>query len=130
MAKRQRAVRSGQRKPNTRTAPAKTPTAAAVPAPATSLTASEEARAAELEAQIVVQDSSAEVAASGPRSRGGSDAGSRARTRETGTLAARATTEYAYVLSDLRRIVIVAGGLFIAMIAIWVIYAASGSLKI
>lgn len=130
MAKRQRAVRPGQRKTNTRIAPAKTPTAASVPAPAATVTASEVARAAELEAEIVADQRSAEAAASRPSSRRGTADASRTRPREAGTLASRATTEYAYVLADLRRIVLVAGGLLLAMLAIWLLVAGSGYLKI
>jgi hypothetical protein len=130
MAKRQRAVRPGQRKYNTRSVPAKSPTPASVPAPAATVTASEEARAAELEAEIVADQRSAEAAASGSRSRRGTGDASRTRPREAGTLASRATTEYAYVVSDLRRIVLVAGGLLLAMLGIWLLIAGSGFLKI
>jgi hypothetical protein len=129
MAKRQRAVRPGQRKPTTtRTAPAKTTTAGATTAPAPSLTADDEARAAELEAQNVAQDKAVETSAPRSKARRADDA-PRARTREGSTIAARSTTEYAYVVSDLRRIVIVAGGLLAAMLVLWVIMAASGNLK-
>jgi hypothetical protein len=126
MAKRQRAVRPGQRKTTTRTAPAKT-TAAATTAPAQSLTAADEARAAELEAQIVAEDRAAETSVSRSRIRRADDA-PRTRTREAATLTARATTEYAYVVSDLRRIVVVAGALLAAMLVLWIIMAASGNL--
>ena len=130
MAKRQRAVRSGQRKPTTRTTPATAPTAAVVPTPATSVTPSEEARAAELEAEILAQESAAGAAASRSRGRrGGADA-SRGRPREAAALASRSTAEYAYVVADLKRIAVVASGLFILMIAIWAIVAATGSLKL
>ena len=127
MAKRQRAVRPGQRKPTARTAPAKTTTAA--PAAAPSLTAADEARAAELEAEIVAQDKAMETSASRSKARRADDV-PRSRTREAGTLSSRATAEYAYVVSDLRRIVIVAGALLLLMVALWVVLSLAGVLKI
>ncbi len=127
MAKRQRAVRPGQRRPTTR--PGSKPAATtAAPAPATGLTAAEEARAAEIEAQIVAEDRAAAASTDRSRSRRSDpDAGTRGRTKESGLLATRATLEYAYVLADLRRIAIVAGGLFVVMIAIWAVLSLTGN---
>ena len=128
MAKRQRAVRPGQRRPTTKTAPKPVATAA-TPAPASGLTAADEARAAELEAQIVAADKSAASSAERSRSRKSDpDAATRGRTRESGLLATRATAEYAYVQADIRRIVIVAGALFALMIAIWLVLNVTGVL--
>ncbi len=129
MAKRQRAVRPGQRRQTTRTGPKPVATTTA-PAPATSLTAAEEARAAELEAQIVAQERTAASAADRSRSRrADADAAPRGRTKEGGLLASRATLEYAYVSADLRRIGVVAGALLVLMIAIWAVLSLSGALK-
>lgn len=36
-------------------------------------------------------------------------------------LAARAATEYVYVSQDIRRIILVTGGLFVIMFALWVL---------
>jgi hypothetical protein len=127
MAKRQRAVRPGQRRSTTR--PGSKPAATtAAPAPATGLTAAEEARAAEIEAQIVAEDRAASASTDRSRSRRSDpDAATRGRTTESGLLATRATLEYAYVLADLRRIAIVAGGLFVLMIAIWAVLSLTGN---
>jgi hypothetical protein len=128
MAKRQRAVRQGQRRPPTRTAPR--PAAATVaPKPATGLTAADEARAAELEAELVAQERAGTSGADRSRSRrSDASAAPRGRTRESGLLAARATVEYAYVSADIRRIVVVAGSLFALMIAIWAVLTLTGAL--
>ena len=127
MAKRQRAVRPGQRRPTTRSGSKPVATTAA-PAPATGLTAAEEARAAELEAQIVAEDRSASAASDRSRSRRSDpDASARGRTKESGLLASRATLEYAYVSADLRRIAVVAGALFVLMIAIWTVLSVTGN---
>lgn len=131
MAKRQRAVRPGQRRHTTRTG-SKPVAMTTAPAPATSLTAAEEARAAEIEAQIVAQERTAASAADRSRSRradADADAAPRGRTKE-GVLASRATLEYAYVSADLRRIGVVAGALLVLMIAIWVVLSLSGALKL
>ncbi len=128
MAKRQRAVRPGQRRSTTRTAP-KPVAPAATPAPATGLTAAEEARAAEIEAEMVAADKSAAASAERTRSRKSDpDAAMRGRTKESGLLATRAQAEYAYVEADIRRIVIVAGSLFALMIAIWLVLNVTGVL--
>ena len=128
MAKRQRAVPAGQRRPSTRTAP-KPAAATVAPTPAKGLTDAEEARAAELEAQLVSQERAATSTADRSRSRRSDpDAATRGRSKESGILAARATVEYAYVTADIRRIVIVGGSLFILMIAIWLVLSLSGVL--
>jgi hypothetical protein len=127
MAKRQRAVRPGQRRPTTRSGSKPVATTAA-PAPATGLTAAEEARAAELEAELVATERAATTSADRSRSRRSDpDAATRGRTKESGLLASRATLEYAYVAADLRRIAIVAGGLFALMLAIWLVLSATGN---
>jgi hypothetical protein len=118
MAKRSRlAGRPGQRRPLQRTAtrPAAQAPAAPAPRPVTSVTPEEEARAAELEAQIVAEEQAA-IEARNARARGrradlaGVSAG-------TGTIAARAQDEYKYVQRDLRRIAVV-GGFLIAILIV------------
>ena len=116
-----------QRRPTTGAAPA-APAAAAAPAPRpATLTAEEERRAAELEAQIVAEERSAEDA----RKRG-TDRSRRPVTDESGTrpsssLAVRAAEEYAYVGRDVRRITVIGGGLILIMLVLWVIAQATGS---
>jgi hypothetical protein len=115
-----------QRRPTTTTAPAPAPAAAAAPRPAT-LTAEEERRAAELEAQIVAEERSAEDA----RKRG-TDRARRPVTDESGTrpsssLAVRAAEEYAYVGRDVKRITLIGGSLILIMIALWIVAHAMGA---
>jgi hypothetical protein len=111
MAKRSRlAARPGQRRPLQRSS---RPDAAE--RLAGRVTADEEARAAELEAQIVAQERAAE-AARRPRERTrGTDAAGLSYTSVP--LSARAADEYAYVKRDVRRIAIV-GGFLIAILAV------------
>ncbi len=45
----------------------------------------------------------------------------RARVKAGSLLAARAATEYVYVAQDIRRIIVVTGGLFVIMFALWVL---------
>jgi hypothetical protein len=126
MAKRSRgAARPGQR-------PAKRPQRAAIPRapaaatetirPATSLTEADEARAAELEAQLVAEGRTA-TAERGGRDRARMQATApRLRGAQTsGLLAARAAEEYGYVVRDVRRIGVVGGGLFVVMIVLFLL---------
>jgi hypothetical protein len=117
MAKRSRtAGRPGQRRPLQRTGPRPAPAPArpsAASRPVGSVTPEEEARAAELEAQILAEEKAAEEARK---------AGSRARAPEgalysSAPLAVRAAEEYGYVRRDVRRIAVV-GGLLLAIMAV------------
>jgi hypothetical protein len=123
MAKRSRgSVRPGQRRPAQRTnRPGSRPQGPA-PKPSTSLTETEEARAAELEAELVEQERAAERAAKRGRQRDRARVSDeplpRGRARETGGLAARAANEYAYVARDIRRITVVA----VALIAVLFVF--------
>jgi hypothetical protein len=86
-----------------------------------SLTAEEEARAAELEAVIVAQERQAE--ANQRRSqRGAPEVPARAST----TLATAAANEYAYVARDVRRVAIVGGTLVSLLVALWVVVQVTG----
>ena len=90
---------------------------------ATALTEAEEARAAELEAQIVAQERT-NVAGRSRRDRGPAvlSSASRARSAETSSLlAARAAEEYAYVKRDVRRIGVVGGGMLAIMLVLFVL---------
>jgi hypothetical protein len=114
MAKRSRVGgRPGQRRPLQRSTARPTSTR-----PAGSVTPEEEARAAELEAQILAEEKAAEAARK--------DRDRRAKAPDTGSaiytsvpLAERAAQEYAYVQRDLRRIVVVGGGLILALVVIY-----------
>jgi hypothetical protein len=130
MAKRTRgSSRPGQRRPLQRSArPARpsTPAPASAPAPRpTSLTADEEARAAELEAQIVAEERQAEQAQKRARER--QRAGDREPVvRSTVPLSVREAEEYAYVARDVRRIATIAFGLLAIMIGLWIALQVSG----
>ena len=117
MAKRSRlAGRPGQRRPLQRTStPAPCRVDARGPPPPTSITPEEEARAAELEAQIVAEEQAATEARSA-RTRGRSPDGEVV--VSSGTIAARASDEYRYVSRDLRRIAVVGGFLIAVMVVL------------
>jgi hypothetical protein len=115
MAKRSRiAARPGQRRPLQRP-PTRSETAA--PArPAGSVTAQEEARAAELEAAILAEERAAETArkAREALTRRPNEPGPRASYGSV-PLATRAAEEYAYVRRDIRRITLVGGSLLLIL---------------
>lgn len=90
------------------------------PAPSTSLTPAEEARAAELEAQIVAAEREAESMASRGRERGRRQEESVARVRP-GSIAVRGQEEYAYVARDVRRLVTIGGSLIALLIGLWAV---------
>jgi hypothetical protein len=115
MAKRSRlAGRPGQRRPLQRNAP-RPPGSAPVAPPPASITPEEEARAAELEAQIVAEEQAA-TAARIARTRVRRDDGETVAV--SGTIAARASDEYRYVSRDLRRIAVVGGFLIAVMVVL------------
>jgi hypothetical protein len=115
MAKRSRlAARPGQRRPLQRTA-----TRSTVTRPATSITPEEEARAAELEAQILAEEQ-AEEDARAARTRGRRASTEAAQTTAYNPavpLSVREAAEYRYVQRDVRRILLV-GGFLLLIIAI------------
>ncbi len=134
MAKRQR-TRPGQRPPAARaTRPAARPaTARPAAGPAVSLTAAEEARAAEIEAQLVADERAAEATRIRGRDRRRDEAGGRAtmvRTRDGSLLAARAEEEYAYVARDVRRIVRVGGSLLGVMFVLFILIDVTGVVRL
>ena len=121
MAKRSRtAGRPGQRRPLQRTGPRPAPAparASAASRPVGSVTPEEEARAAELEAQILADEKAAEEARK---------SGSRARATEgalysSAPLAVRAAEEYGYVRRDVRRIAVVSGFLLAIMAVLYIV---------
>lgn len=132
MAKRARGTtRPGQRAPLQRSgAAARQPLAVpplgnptAAPRPAT-LTPEEEARAAEIEARLVAAERSAEEAAR--RQTRGRRVAERETPVRTGSIAMRASEEYAYVIRDIRRIALIGGSLVIVLIALWALTQATG----
>ncbi|MDH4142667.1 MAG: hypothetical protein OEV61_08645 [Chloroflexota bacterium] len=129
MAKRARgsSSRPGQRAPLQRGTGAARSTASpgpTAPRPAT-LTPEEEARAAALEAQIVADEKSAEEANQRTRTRARRSVGVEPGVR-TGSIAVRASEEYAYVARDIRRIALIGGSLVAFLIGLWVVVQVTG----
>ncbi len=130
MAKRARgSVRPGQRRPIDRrpastAAPAAT-TAAATPKPA-GLSDAELQRAAQLEADLLVQERAAEQA----RKRGRDRTTTREYSGTGGSLAVQAETEYAYVARDIKDIVRIASILIGILLVLWILIDVTGIIKI
>lgn len=111
-------------RPAARPAPATRPggsTSAPATRPAT-LTPEEEARAAELEAAILVEERQAEV---GRRARAERTT-SAAPLRATSPLAVAAANEYAYVARDVRRVALVGGSLVGFLLLLWAAVQVTG----
>jgi hypothetical protein len=91
--------------------------------PSTSLTPDEEARAAELEAQIVAEERAAEQASrrSRERARDRDESVAPVRGRDLPPLSVRAAEEYAYVRRDVLRIVRVGGSLLLVLAVLYVL---------
>lgn len=118
--------RSTSARPGSTTGSSAAPTTAA-PAPTSrpaTLTPEEEARAAELEAQILAEEQAAEAASKRNRDRSRRDAPAEPVLR--GTIATRAAAEYGYVARDLRRVAIIGGGLVAFLLGLWVVVEATG----
>ena len=113
MAKQKRiGTRPGQRPPLQRTTTRTT-------RPPDAVSPEEEARAAELEAQILAEEKAAEQAQKSRDRRAKAPEGGAI--YSSAPLAQRAAEEYAYVQRDLRRILVVGGGLLIALAVIYVV---------
>ena len=128
MAKRSRGtVRPGQRRPIQRQGTRPTATGLASDraptpvAPARTLTSDEEARAAELEAQILAEERAAEQAQRRSRDRSRSAELVGPRTRDAAPLSVRASAEYAYVRRDILRIARVGALLLAILIALYLL---------
>lgn len=129
MAKRVRgsSTRPGQRaRIQRRAAASPRPTTEPTRSPGASLTAAEEARAAELEAAIVASERAAETNVTRARERARRPVETEVRVR-SGSIAERASHEYAYVLRDVRRIALIGGSLIVLLFAIWIAIQASGA---
>ena len=81
------------------------------------LSAAEEARAAELESQIVAQERAADAGRARTRDIQSTSSARPGRPGGQGLLAAKAAEEYAYVVRDVRRIILV-GGLMVGLMAV------------
>jgi hypothetical protein len=129
MAKRVRgsSSRPGQRQRlQRRTAPPRPTTpSSSTSSPSLSLTAAEEARAAELEAQIMADERAAETNITQARERSRRPVDAEVRVR-SGSIAERASHEYAYVLRDVRRIILIGGSLIGVLLGLWVVLQATG----
>jgi hypothetical protein len=132
MAKRQRpraTPRSGSGRPSR---PGTRP--ASGPPRAGSLSASEEARAAEIEAQIVAREQLAESERGRARDRRRTEERLRdevlPRTRTGSLLAIRGEQEYAYVVRDVRRILGVGGSLVGVLAVLFILIEVLGVIKI
>lgn len=128
MAKRARgsSTRPGQRARLQRTTTPRARVDSPATKPSTTLTPAEEARAAELEAQIVAAEREAEAAAGRARDRSRRPTEPEARVRP-GSIAVRASEEYAYVSRDVRRLVLIGGSLVALLIGLWVVIQATGA---
>jgi hypothetical protein len=130
MAKRARGTntRPGQRARLRRRGPA-TPRLSSPVAPpsvpAVSLTPQEEARAAELEAEIVATERQAEQTAQIARKRATATV-AEPRVR-AGSIAVRAAEEYGYVSRDVRRIALIGGSLIAILLGFWAVVQATGT---
>ena len=129
MAKRARgsSTRPGQRaRIQRRAAAAPRPTPEPTRAPGTSLTAAEEARAAELEAEILASERAAQTNVNRARERSRRPVDTEVRVR-AGSIAERASHEYAYVARDVRKIAVIGGSLVALLFALWIVVQASGA---
>jgi hypothetical protein len=133
MAKRTRgsSSRPGQRSPLTRgPRPTTVNPGSASPAPVTrpvTLTAEEEARAAELEAKILEEERAAETAQRRARDRDRRSTPENVAVRASAPLAIQAADEYAYVARDVRRLTIVVGLLMAILFGLWIVFQATGA---
>ena len=90
--------------------------------PVSALSESEEARAAELESQIVAQERVADVSRNRAKERAHATEPARpGRAGGQGLLAVKAAEEYAYVVRDVRRILVVGGAVAVAMVAFYIL---------
>jgi len=92
------------------------------PRSSSALSETEEARAAELESEIVAQERAADSGRNRGLDRGKAiEAARPGRAGSGGLLAARAAEEYAYVVRDVRRILLVGGTIAAALAVIYVL---------
>jgi hypothetical protein len=125
MAKRARGTRSrpGQRARLQRRTPLTPRLSSPVSPPSVSLTPQEEARAAELEAEIAAE----RLAEPTPRSSARGASPSQTPRVRAGSIAERAAGEYGYVSRDVRRIVTIGGSMVVFLIGLWAVVQATGT---
>jgi hypothetical protein len=128
MAKRARGTntRPGQRARLRRRGPATPRPTNPVAPPSVSLTPQEEARAAELEAEIVATEREAARTAQVARKRAAATTVAEPRVR-SGSIAVRAGEEYGYVSRDVRRIALIGGSLVTLLIGFWALVQVTGT---
>ncbi|HEV8697847.1 MAG TPA: hypothetical protein VGQ89_09155 [Candidatus Limnocylindrales bacterium] len=128
MAKRARGTntRPGQRARLRRRGPVTPRLTSPVAPPSMTLTPQEEARAAEIEAEIVAAEREAERTVRTTRERSRVTTEPQPRVR-VGSIAVRAAEEYGYVSRDVRRIVLIGGSLVTLLIGLWAVVQASGT---
>jgi hypothetical protein len=90
------------------------------------LTPQEEARAAEIEAEIVAAEREAERSLRTTRERSRAMTEPQPRVR-AGSIAVRAAEEYGYVSRDVRRIIVIGGSLVTILIGLWAVVQATGT---
>ena len=133
MAKRQR-PRATSRSGNRGSRPGNRPAAPAAPPRSGGLSAREEARAAEIESQIVAQEQAAQSERGRARDRRRTEEHlhdeAAPRTRSGSLLAIRAEQEYAYVVRDVRRILKVGGSLVGVLLILYVLIEVVGVVHI
>ena len=120
MAKRTRGSHRPGRRPPLRREATRSSSAAA-PARPSGLSREEEARAAEIEAQIVAEERAAEQATRRSRDRGREPEHVMSRSRAAGPLSVRAADEYAYVRRDVWRIARIGGSLILLLAVLHVL---------
>jgi hypothetical protein len=119
---RRRAASRPQPRPNTLAGGTATPASPATPTRRPGgLTDEEERRAAEIEARIVEQERAVDDARRRRDGRERLAAEDRPRTAQAGGLAAVASQEYAYVVRDVHRIVLIGGSLLAILIVLFVL---------
>ncbi len=121
MSKRTRGSRSNRGRPGYRS-PAQRPASKAPAAP-------RPASVAELDAAEPALEAVTEPAAPRP-ARGARGAATAGAARGAGLLAAKASTEYAYVSQDLRRISRFAAGIIGVMVVLWLVIDVAGVVKL
>lgn len=128
MAKRARGTntRPGQRARLRRRGPVTPRLSSPVAPPSLTLTPQEEARAAEIEAEIVAEERQAERAVRTTRQRPSAVTEAQPRVR-AGSIAVRAAEEYGYVSRDVRRLILIGGSLVTFLIGFWAIVQATGT---
>ena len=116
----------GSRRPQQRRAPSRPATRAARgTAPRATAAAAVERAPSELEAAPELAEELVDDDAPAAREQvariAATPAAPRSRARPSGVLAAKAASEYVYVVQDVRRIVLVAAGLFGTMFLLWIL---------